>query len=115
MQLVDEVIVPNTRRTCLEEGLNCVLNPILELLNKIADKEETCTIETVVTMDTNQSLISVGFGFSDSIDEFDELAHFIFGWRLLRNGRKFVVHHTPILKAFGIIHWRIVADVDYCA
>lgn len=82
----------NSGLSRLLEDRNGIRNRVSTAFNEIADKEESRSVETVVTMYSNQGPWCVfGKVFEDVVDDFDELADFCESWWDLGNGGEFVV------------------------
>lgn len=109
MQRVNEMTMPDARGPLLLKVVNRILHAISTALNEIRHQEKARAIETIMTMNRNETWALLG---SDLVHEVDEDLDLVRLGRLLGDGGEFVIRDAVVLEAFGVIHGVVVRDVD---
>jgi len=69
MQRVDEMRVPDPRRSRCVERIDCVFNSISKPLNHVRNEEETGAIEAVVAMHSDEAGFLLAADLVDEVNE----------------------------------------------
>jgi hypothetical protein len=76
------MIVSNAWWSSSLKFINGILDFVAQLLNKVTDDEEAGTVEAVMTMYADKSVVTVPTIVLKSVNQLDECAYFVLCWGL---------------------------------
>ena len=125
-QRVQKVLVPYPRRSLFAEEVDGLLDGEAFLFDEVGADEEASAVKAIVAVDAYEGAWiggggnwvcyrgrggwGGGFG-AQAVDELDEVADLLDGWRDLGYGREFVVFDPPPIQRLGIVYRTFMADV----